>query len=186
LAIVYGVVKEHEGFVDVRSALDRGTTFMLFFHSAGEAGTEQRESASPPRGSASVLVVDEDPIQLRTAHRVLSRLGYAVTSLPSGAKASELFFQAHGAANASPFDLVIVDLALRGGEDGRSLLGRIRRLFPLQRGIITGSIAGRPESGAEEGLHWLEKPYTVDALASAVRAALGSGLSTSPPAGGRP
>jgi signal transduction histidine kinase/CheY-like chemotaxis protein len=186
LAIVYGVVKEHEGFVDVRSALDRGTTFMLFFHRAGEPVPEQRESVLPRRGSASVLVVDEDPIQLRTAHRVLSRLGHVVTSLGSGAKASELFSQAHEAADPSPFDLVIVDLGLRGGEDGRSLLARVRQLFPLQPGIITGDATGRPESTGE-GLHWLEKPYTLDALASAVKAALGSGPSTRPPAkrGGR-
>jgi DNA-binding response OmpR family regulator len=121
-------------------------------------------------------------------------LGYGVTCLGSEAKAAGLFSRAHDAAAPSPFDLVILDLGLGGGQDGRSLLGLIRRLFPLQRGIVTGSVAGRPETAAEESLHWLEKPYTLDALASAVESALGSGLSTRPPAvgpepakrGGRP
>ena len=83
LAIVHGVVKEHDGFIDVTSVLGSGTAFMLYFpRAAGEPATPtpRRE---PPTRAARILMVDDDAIQLRTGQRVLGRLGYEITSVKS-------------------------------------------------------------------------------------------------------
>ena len=90
LAIVHGVVKEHEGFIDVASTPGVGTTISLYFPLVD--GLERREPVlAAPRGNARILIVDDEPIQLRTGRRVLGRLGYEVEIMDSGLRAYELF-----------------------------------------------------------------------------------------------
>ena len=66
LSIVHGVVKEHGGFVNVQSAADCGTTFTLYLPRAAEVRIRSMRLSHAPRGSAKVLVVDDEPVQLRT------------------------------------------------------------------------------------------------------------------------
>ena len=90
LSIVHGVVKEHDGFVDVVSEVGRGTEFTLYFHRSHEQAQRRDSRPAVVRGSACILVVDDDPVQLRTARRVLSRLGYDVVTTRSGVQARAL------------------------------------------------------------------------------------------------
>ncbi|MBN2191430.1 MAG: substrate-binding domain-containing protein [Polyangiaceae bacterium] len=198
LAIVHGVMKEHDGYVDVHSVLNRGTTFALYFPHLSGSPEVRAMSSLPPRGDARILVVDDEPIQLRTARRVLVHLGHDVETMTSGKQAQEYFVRAAAtlrsdavapAAWRSPFDLIILDLILNEGEDGLRLLEEIRQLFPDQRVIIASGHAPteRAELAVARGVPWLAKPYTADALARAIRAVLtekGSRSGESPPAGG--
>lgn len=173
LSIVHGVVKEHEGFVHVESEEGKGTTFALYFPLAvGVVSEPERpRPALAAAESARILVIDDDPVQLRTAQRVLTRFGYRVATTRSGVEALELF--AH-AGRESPFDLVIVDVLLNERADGLSVLEDIRRRCPQQKGMLASGHAP-PESmalAAERGLSWLAKPYTADALARAVQSSL--------------
>ena len=100
LAIVHGVVKEHEGFIDVASTPGVGTTITLYFPLVD--GLERREPVlTAPRGDARILIVDDEPILLRTGRRVLGRLGYQVEVMESGLRAYELFSRC-GCLGAQP------------------------------------------------------------------------------------
>ncbi len=174
LAIVHGVVKEHDGFVDVTSELGVGTNFLLYFPCADAlVCARKRRSIEPTRGNARVLIVDDEPVQLRTGRRILSRLGYQIDTLESGRRALESFTPA-GASGESPYDLVILDMILNEEMDGLELFDRIRASFPRQRAIVVSGHAppDRAELAFQMGLAWLAKPYTAEELAHAVQSAL--------------
>jgi DNA-binding LacI/PurR family transcriptional regulator/signal transduction histidine kinase/ActR/RegA family two-component response regulator len=172
LAIVHGVVKEHRGFIDIASTPGVGTSISLYFPIVD--GPERREPlpvASP--GSARILIVDDEPIQLRTGRRVLVGLGYEVETIESGRGAYELFARA-AASGESPFDLIIMDMLLGEGSDGLQIIEQIQRLFPAQKVIVASGHAptDRAERAMKKGLTWLGKPYGMDALAATVQRAL--------------
>lgn len=174
LAIVHGVVKEHEGFVDVASTVGAGTTFSLYFPCI-DSTTPAREPVSlAPRGQAKLLLVDDDGIQLRTCARVLRHLGYEVDVLDSGEKTRASFVLA-AAKGKSPYDLVLMDMVLGEGPDGLAIIEEIRKLFPTQKAILLSGYAPteRVELAMRNGLTWLTKPCTSEALAKAVHALVG-------------
>jgi CheY-like chemotaxis protein len=170
LAIVHGVIKEHEGFIDVSSVVGGGTTFSLYFPIMRTAHGDQGVVMQAPRGHANILVVDDEAIQLRTCRRVLARLGYQVETLQSGRKAYELFLN-QSASGKSPFDLVVMDVFLDEAMDGVQVLEQIHRLFPAQKAIVmSGRMPSeRTDLAAARGLPCLAKPYAVDALARLVQ-----------------
>lgn len=175
LAIVHGVVKEHEGFIDIASDPGVKTTISMYFPLV--EGSERRQSAAAaPRGTARILIVDDEPIQLRTGRRVLGRLGYQVETAESGRLAQEMFRRA-AASGRSPFDLVIMDMLLGEALDGLEIIEQIQRLFPTQKAIVVSGHAPteRAERAVEMGLTWLGKPYGMDALAQTVERVLMGG-----------
>ncbi len=172
LAIVHGVVKEHEGFIDVASRPGVGTTISLYLPFVdGPARTETVLAA--PRGSARILIVDDEPIQLRTGRRVLASLGYEVEVMESGLGAYELFSRA-AASGQSPFDLVIMDMLMGESLDGLQIIEQIQRLFPAQKVIVASGHApiDRAELAVKKDLTWLGKPYGMEALANTVQRVL--------------
>jgi signal transduction histidine kinase/ActR/RegA family two-component response regulator len=173
LAIVHGVVKEHEGFIDVTSALGSGTTFSLYFPRADDEAISTRAMPVFARGHARILIVDDEPIQLHTGRRVLTHLGYEVDILRSGQQARELLART-AATGARPYDLVILDMILNEDRDGLDLFEEIRHFFPNQNAIVASGYAPteRAERAISQGLAWLMKPYTREALLGAVEAAL--------------
>jgi signal transduction histidine kinase/ActR/RegA family two-component response regulator len=177
LAIVHGVVKEHDGFVDVTTTPGGGTRFTLYLPLASEKPGETRERSLAPGGTAKILVVDDEPLQLHSARRVLEHLGYQVSTVASGQAAYEHFAGASraGERSESPYDLVIFDMMLGEEHDGLEILHRVRELFPSQRGILMSGHAPeeRGELARAQGFGWLPKPFGTESLASAVRSVLG-------------
>jgi DNA-binding LacI/PurR family transcriptional regulator/signal transduction histidine kinase/ActR/RegA family two-component response regulator len=172
LAIVHGVAKEHDGFIDVTSTPGVGTTLSLYFPLV--EGVEHSERLpTAPRGTARILLVDDEPTQLRTGRRVLVRLGYQVETLESGLRAYELFSRA-SSAGQSPFDLVIMDMVLGEALDGLQIIEQIQRLFPSQKVVVVSGHAPteRAERAVKKGLSWLSKPYGMEALADTVQRVL--------------
>jgi DNA-binding LacI/PurR family transcriptional regulator/signal transduction histidine kinase/ActR/RegA family two-component response regulator len=176
LAIVHGVVKEHEGFIDVTSVPGRGTSFSLYFPLVGAPQAAKEPAAVVARRPAKILVVDDEPIQLRTCQRVLDEVGYEVDTADSGKRAYAMFRKA-APAGKSPYDLVIIDVVLGELFDGLQILEQIQRLFPDQKAILASGHAPseRVELAVSRGLYWIAKPYTVDGLARVVRQVLEGG-----------
>jgi two-component system OmpR family response regulator len=137
-----------------------------------------RTRSNAPRGTARILVVDDEPLQLHSARRILEHLGYEVATIASGQAAYERFADASGPADGrkSPFDLVILDMMLGEEHDGLEILRRVRELFPGQRGLLMSghAPAERGELAREQGFGWLAKPFGTDSLANAVRSVLRS------------
>jgi two-component system, cell cycle sensor histidine kinase and response regulator CckA len=177
LAIVQGVVKSHGGLIRLRSSPNEGTCFTLLFPS--ERAPKRSAALSQPvsiRGMGRILVVDDDPIALRTATRVLQHFGYAVDAESSGVRARARFSigEPMDLGARSPYDLLILDMQLNEPEDGVQLYRRILERFPHQKAILSSGHAA-PEAGngnTPPGLGWLPKPYTAAALADAVGTAL--------------
>jgi DNA-binding LacI/PurR family transcriptional regulator/C4-dicarboxylate-specific signal transduction histidine kinase/ActR/RegA family two-component response regulator len=185
LAIVHGVVKEHGGYVDVVSTIGQGTTFTLYFPRATGRPISERAVAPAPGGSARILIVDDEPIQLQAARRVLRHLGYQVDTTQSGAEALARFATEHrrrAGGNESipppdlppPYDLVIVDYALNEKQTGLETLQRIRAMFPSQRGIMVSGHGRAELEGYGLAVPWLAKPYSAEALARMVKRTLDS------------
>jgi nitrogen-specific signal transduction histidine kinase/CheY-like chemotaxis protein len=175
LAIVHGVVKEHDGFIDVDSAPGIGTTFALYFPRSRSRVVSSRPPLPRRAAGERILVVDDDPIQLRTCSRVLSRYGYRVETTSSGSDACERCARA-AAGESDGYDLVVLDVQLSEGEDGLELYEKILKINPYQKAVLASGHAPthRIEAALERGIPWLQKPYTADALADTVGGALDS------------
>ena len=169
LPVVWGIVKDHGGFVDVSSGPDLGTTFTLYLPTVRE---DARPSASPrpegdpqPGKGETVLVVDDIAEQRTIAAGILNRLGYRAVSMESGEAAV-----AYLAENTA--DLVVLDMVMDPGMDGLETYGRILDVRPGQRAIIASGYAetDRVREARRLGAGtYLKKPYTIEKLGRAVR-----------------
>lgn len=169
LSVVYGIIKQHEGFVQVDSAADRGTTFTIFLPVPAVAQNVSVPDLSPlVRGGNETILVAEDEASLRyLASTVLERLGYTVILAEDGLEAVNLF-----RGNQARIDLVVLDLVMPrfGGRDALDLMRAIRP--DLRALFVTGynDAADLAETDTlASGTNLLQKPYRVDVLALSVR-----------------
>jgi PAS domain S-box-containing protein len=173
LATVFGIVKQHGGLITLESERGRGSTFTIFLP-ADEAPAELAgaETAAPPlpRGTETILVV-EDEEHVRTMNRaVLEHAGYRVLDAAHGPAALELWAQAD-----PKIDLLLTDIVMPEGLDGRELAARLQAIKPALKVIFTSGysadIAGR-ELVLQSGQRFLQKPYTPTTLLEVVRQSL--------------
>jgi nitrogen-specific signal transduction histidine kinase/ActR/RegA family two-component response regulator len=172
LAIVQRLMRDSGGYLDVRSELGQGSTFSLYFPLLVEDSARSSVPRSRPRGGKErILVVDDEPVQLRTASRILTQLGYDVAVAGSGEEAVTV---CSGRGERDAFDLLIVDMVMPGGLNGLATVAQVRRRRPVQRALIASGYAPQhlSSAAAREGLPWLSKPYTLAGLAAAVRNAI--------------
>ena len=174
LSVVHGLVSDHHGFMDVESEVDQGSKFTIFLPGA-EAGEikEEAKTAALPSGNARILVIDDEPAQRLLARRFLERLGYTVTVVSDGAEAVALFKAAKRKKEESPFDLVVVDMMMKG-MDGVATSKAIRECYPDQKLMIASGHAAENQTAESQGLglHWLPKPYSLSDLAEALKSQL--------------
>ena len=175
LATVYGIVQQSGGHVDVESAPGRGSRFTVLLPRMeprpADATPPSPAPAAPasPRGSETILVVeDEAPVRL-VVRRMLERLGYVVLDAESARDALRLAETA-----AHPIDLVLTDVVMPG-QSGRAFAEQLALARPELRvlymsGYTDDEILRR--GLAEPGATFLEKPFTPERLARAVRGAL--------------
>ena len=173
LAIVHGVVKEHDGFIDVASTPGVGTTISLYFPIVD--GVERREPVlTAPRGDARILIVDDEADA--AAHRTTRAQSPRIPGRGHGERPARLraVQPVRLRTGQSPFDLVIMDMLLGEVLDGLQVIEQIQRLFPAQKVIVVSGHAPteRAELAVRKGLTWLSKPYGMDTLAQTVEQAL--------------
>ncbi len=174
LATVYGIIRQHQGWIDVASDPGRGTTFCFYLPvtSARRAASDGRagDDADLPRGTETLLVVeDEDALRVLVMN-LLERCGYSVIAARSGAHALELW-----PTLKDRVTLLLTDLVMPGGVTGRDLAERLRGDAPALRVVYTSGYTSAQASTGEplvDGENFLQKPYQPDALAQIVRAAL--------------
>jgi PAS domain S-box-containing protein len=171
LATVFGIVQQHQGWIEVQSEPKRGTTFSIFFP-AGEGAAvpsrAARESAGPPRGGQETILMVEDEQLLRDlARATLEEFGYTVLPASTALEALVLWKQ-----HRQSVDLVLTDMVMPGGLTGRDLCQQLRRDRPELRVIVSSGygadVPGKEEAGAVPTA-FLQKPYRPADLARAVR-----------------
>ena len=180
MAVVWGTLKDHRGYIDIRSTEGRGTTFTLYFPVTMRKldFDEPRPSIESYMGNGeSILVVDDVEEQRIVASDIFEALGYAVHCVPSGEQAV-----AH--LNQNTADLVILDMVMRPGIDGLETFKRITERRPHQRVIIVSGFSETDRVREAQRLgagQYIRKPYTMETIAMAARTALDSKLLESAP-----
>ncbi|MBL7062628.1 MAG: PAS domain S-box protein [Anaerolineae bacterium] len=175
LAQVYGIVKQHEGEIGVKSQVGHGTTFTFYLPalpvSAPEPLAQEMEPLAFGHGE-TILVVEDDPSVRVALSDTLETLNYRVLEAANGRKALEVYRVARsGDRPQQGVDLVLTDLVMPG-MGGRELMRELRKMDPRVKGLaVTGYAVS--EDLREEGIvEVVEKPFDVDTLAEAVRRAL--------------
>ena len=173
LSVVFGIVRDYEGAVDVTSVPGSGTTVSIYLPLIATTEPSEMAAVEPiKRGTERILLVDDEAAMVDVALAMLNSLGYRVTARRSSVETLELF-----RAHPGDFDLVITDMTmpgLRGDELARQLLA-IRPDIPIV--LCTGfSEMVSEEKAREIGIRrFIMKPMYMRDLAKAVREALDEG-----------
>jgi signal transduction histidine kinase/ActR/RegA family two-component response regulator len=172
LAIVYAVLKEHKGFIDVRALPDKGSDFIVYFP-VSDALPEILEQLAPLdfRGNETVLVVDDDEEQRHIVARWLRTSGYKVLTAHNGQAAIELLDSA-ARAQGPAIDLVLLDMIMADDFDGLDTYKKMLEFNPRQKAIMVSGFAAtdRIKEALKLGAgQYIQKPYDFDNLGRAVR-----------------
>ncbi len=168
LAVVWGTVKDHNGYIDVQSTEGEGTTFSLYFPVTREAAHDEEEpspvSEYMGKGEA-ILVVDDIDAQRMLATQMLERLNYSVTAVSGGEDALEHL-------RYNKVDLVVLDMIMDPGIDGLETYSLMLQVNPDQKAIIVSgySETDRVKEAQRLGAGaYIRKPYILETLGMAVR-----------------
>ncbi len=168
MAVVWGTVKDHGGYIDVQSHEGEGTVFSLYFPACREdaSGKGLSIAVADYRGRGeSILVVDDVEEQRRIATIILEKLGYRVASVSSGEEAVAY-------VGENPVDLLLLDMIMGTGMDGLETFREIIKGRPNQKAVIasgfseTARVKEAQRLGAGE---YVKKPYSVEKMGLAVR-----------------
>jgi len=170
LAIVWNTVQDHQGYIDVRTS-ERGTIFDLYFPVTRDELTQAEEEV--PRedyqGHAErILVVDDEEKQGVIACGLLARLGYTAEAVSSGEEAIE-YVKEH------PVDLIVLDMVMPKGINGRKTYEGIIKIRPGQKAIIASGFAKTKEVDMAQELgagKYIKKPYVLEKLGVTVKGEL--------------
>jgi CheY-like chemotaxis protein len=170
--MVYGVVKQSEGHVELRSAPGQGTTVTLWLPRLPSAAAEADPPAPPPdavAGPRTVLLAEDEPMVRKLVAEVLRRGGYQVLEA-EGVEAALAFCQAH----AGPIDLLLTDVVMPG-MSGRDLAQRVLRARPGTKVLYMSGYTEDdlfPPGAAGTEVAFIRKPFSPDALRRRVQSML--------------
>jgi two-component system, cell cycle sensor histidine kinase and response regulator CckA len=173
LATVYGIVRQHDGWVDVQSVKGIGTTFTIFVPASMQqlpANENPTGEADNVKGGKERILVVEDQVELRELVReVLVAYHYDVSLAASGPEALRVWKSAGGR-----FDLVLTDMIMPGGMTGRELAEELKRLKPGLKVIYTSGYSSElvDKHLCRDDAAFLPKPYRPPQLALVVRQCL--------------
>ena len=168
MAVVWGTMQDHSGYIDITTSLTQGTTFELYFPVSRQAPVQQDTTVDLAylKGSGeTILIIDDIKSQRQIARVALEKLGYRTFSVGSGEAAVD-FLKAHSA------DLLLLDMIMDPGIDGFETYRRILALNPAQKAIIASGYSQNRK--VEQALalgagQYLKKPYTLEKLGYAVK-----------------
>jgi CheY-like chemotaxis protein len=172
LAMVYGIVKNHGGYIMCSSEPGKGTIFRVYFpviEEDHERRSEYREKAEMRGGTETILLVDDEASIRELAEEILCMFGYSVLAAANGEKALEIYRE-----NKEDISLVILDLIMPG-MGGQKCLEEILKMDPSQKVIMASgySTNGSTKDALELGaMGYINKPYEAGAMLTMVREVL--------------
>ena len=171
MAVVWGTVKDHKGYIDVDSQEGTGTTFKLYF-------PVTRKGIEDPQGPVSIeeyvgngqkiLVIDDVKAQREIASSMLTKLNYTVAAVVSGEEAV-------GYLKNNTADLLVIDMIMDPGIDGLETYKKILETRPDQKAIIASGVSETDRVKAAQNIGagaYIKKPYTLEKIGLAVKAEL--------------
>ena len=172
MAVVWGTVRDHHGYIDVNSIKGQGTVFTLYIPAAGKPKADHAPSgqqALPKGNGETILIIDDVKEQRIIARNILQRLGYEAQSVDSG-EAALTYMQRHRAP-----DLLLLDMIMDPGIDGYETYRRILNASPGQKAIIASGFSESSQVSMTQELgagQYVKKPYSMEQLAIAVHSEL--------------
>jgi two-component system cell cycle sensor histidine kinase/response regulator CckA len=171
LATVYGIVAQSGGHLTVESTVNVGTTFKVFFPAREQlaAGRTPASATERPRGTETILLVEDDPAVRAVAVRMLTHCGYRVLEASGGEAALEYLARHPGGV-----DLLLTDVMMPG-MDGATLAGHVQAAHPRVKRLFMSGYPGDVISRHgtfEPGVNFVSKPFSPDALATLLRRVL--------------
>ena len=168
LPIVWGTVKDHDGYIDLQTEIGKGTTFKLYFPVTREdvnASEEGKPIEHYMGNGESILIVDDMPDQRDVASGLLQKLGYHVHAVSCGEEAVEYI-------RRNRVDLLLLDMIMPPGIDGMETYRKILEINPKQKAVIvsgfseTDRVRGAQRLGAGA---YVKKPYIMEKIGVAIR-----------------
>jgi CheY-like chemotaxis protein len=173
LATVYGIVKQHRGWIEVSSQVGCGTTFKIYFLAvAWESGTTA-ESSTVHRavrgGKETILLVEDEPVLRELVREVLSQYEYRVIEAASGVEALKAWDGHDG-----QIDLLLTDMVMPEGMTGSEVAAQLRKRKPELKVIFTSGYSAEVmgKDISQSDIAFLSKPYLPSQLAQLVRQCL--------------
>jgi PAS domain S-box-containing protein len=167
LASVYGIIKGHNGYINVQSEVGKGATFLIYLPASGGMVEEEvKKGDEVLMGSETVLLVDDEDHVLDVGEKILKMLGYKVLIADSGEKAIEAY-----KANQSQISLVILDLIMPG-KGGEETFDALREINPEMKALLLSgySINGQTREIMRKGCKgFIQKPFSIKELSQKLR-----------------
>ncbi|NNK84142.1 MAG: response regulator [Desulfobacterales bacterium] len=168
MAVVWGTVQDHHGYIQVESTEGKGTAIELYFPITREGA--KKETAHMPiesyKGSGElILVVDDVKEQRKIATHILTKLGYTATSAASGEEAIEYIKE-------NPVDMIVLDMIMDPGIDGLDTYKEIIKITSGQKAIIASGFAENERVTEAQRLgagQYIKKPYTLEKIGLAIK-----------------
>jgi CheY-like chemotaxis protein len=168
MAVVWGTIKDHKGYIDIKSKVGDGTTLFLYFP-ATRIDLYREKNRIPVKDymgkGEMILVIDDVETQRQIASSILTELGYSVTTVSSGEEAVDYL-------KNNKADLLILDMIMDPGMDGLDTYRKILKLYPWQKAIIASGFSetNRVKKAQKLGAgQYIRKPYTLEKIGIAVR-----------------
>jgi two-component system, NtrC family, sensor kinase len=173
LATVYGIVKQHEGWIEVESAPGLGATFTIFLPASAKPAEELPRHAGATEaidGKETILLVEDEACLLRVTQMMLQSFGYRVHAVESGVEALKIWPKI-----GAEIDLLFTDVVMPQGISGPELATRLKGENAGLKVILSSGYSRDllGQNGViDRDMHFLPKPYTQLKLANALRACL--------------
>ncbi len=171
LATTLSIINNHAGHITVHSRLGIGTTFDLFLPAITTASSSLPTARIPKNtgGCTRVLIMDDEEAIRNLATRILTRNGCGITAVSTGEEALAAYDSARSSDH--PFDVVILDLTIRGGMGGKDTIQRLREIDPAVKAIVSSGYSNDPvlSNYRKYGFRSIvPKPYQAETLIRAV------------------
>jgi PAS domain S-box-containing protein len=167
LASAYGIIKNHDGIINVYSERGKGTTFTIYLPATGTVEIPGKKSdMSPLEGTETVLIVDDEEIILNVASELLEELGYRTRTARTGLEAVDVYHQ-----QQDEIDVVILDMVMPG-MSGEETYGKIRQMNPEVKTLLASgySIDDKASQILRHGCNgFIQKPFNIEELSRKLR-----------------
>ncbi|MEM0448899.1 MAG: CHASE4 domain-containing protein [Methanomassiliicoccales archaeon] len=173
LTVALSIIRKHGGHITVDSQVGRGSTFRLYLPAVKKTSQEAPLLELKDKNCVRILLMDDEISILEIVSELLTALGYEVDCARNGEEALEAYQRAQKSGKG--FDLILMDLTIRGGMGGREAIRKLRELHPEVRAIVSSGYSNDPimsDFRSHGFVGVLRKPYTFEELKDAISSAL--------------
>ena len=170
LSICHSIIKQHNGNIVAESAAETGTTLHFYIPASEETNVAQKPLKVPEKeklvlGKGRILVMDDEKMVIKITGHILNRLGYEASFSKNGTQAVEMYKKAM--ESGSPFDVVILDLTVRGGMGGKEAIKKLIEIDPKIKAIVSSGYSNSPVMTSYKDYGFIgviAKPYNINEL----------------------